>query len=115
MHRVTDDAADVVLAQDGGVELVCRLAHANAPDRRESSVARPGTAYAFIGKTQAAHFLGVEDVAQVDDPRLAHRLLQPSRIEAAEVAPFGDADQHIGRGRPFLGSLGELYSWDPSP
>ena len=30
MHRVADDAADVVLAQDGGVELVRRLAHANS-------------------------------------------------------------------------------------
>jgi hypothetical protein len=27
MHLFADDAADVVLAQDGGVELVRRLAH----------------------------------------------------------------------------------------
>jgi hypothetical protein len=30
MHRVADDATDVVLAQDGGIELVRRLAHTNS-------------------------------------------------------------------------------------
>src|SRR5262249_4298405 len=71
------------------------------------SSARLRTASAFIGKAQAAHFLGIEDVAQIDDTGLAHQLLQAPRIEAAELGPFGDDHQHVRTGRGVVGGLGK--------
>ena len=44
-------------------------------DGRGSSVARLGPADAVIGEARPRHLLGIEDVAQVDDARLAHHLL----------------------------------------
>lgn len=49
-----------------------------------------------ISEPERPHLLGVEDVAQVDDARLAHHFLEAAGIEAAELVPFGDDHQHVG-------------------
>src|SRR4029453_8218603 len=58
----------------------------------KTSGARLGTPYPLIGEAQATHLLGIEDVAQIHDARLAHPLLDTPRIEAAELVPLGDHD-----------------------
>src|SRR5215218_996277 len=72
-----------------------------------TSVARLGTAYPLIGEAQATHLLGIEDIAQIDDARLAHHLLDTPRIEAAKLVPLGDHDQDIRLERRLVGGLGE--------
>src|SRR5688572_255856 len=72
-----------------------------------TSGARLGTAYPLISEAQAAHLLGIEDVAQIYDARLAHHLLDTTRIEAAELVPLGDHDQDIRLERRLVGGLGE--------
>src|SRR5580700_7513570 len=85
------------------------------PDGRDFSVARLGPAHAFIGEAQAAHFLGVEDVAQIDDARLAHDLLDTPRIESAELVPFGDHDQHVRFEGRLVSRLGKGDAGDHAP
>src|SRR5262249_19587241 len=69
------------------------------------SIARLGPADALIHKPQSAHLLGIEDVAQVDDAGLAHHLLDTPRIEAAELMPLRDHNQHVGAGRRLIGGF----------
>jgi len=55
-----------------------------------------GPVGALLREAQAAHFGWVKDIAQVDYPRTAHRLLWPARIETAELVPSAGNDQHVG-------------------
>src|SRR5205807_1988296 len=50
----------------------------------------PRAADAVVDEAGARHLVGAVDVAQVDDHRLRHRLLEAVEIERAKKLPFGD-------------------------
>src|SRR5579883_1603269 len=75
--------------------------------RPPSRAAPPGTARrslraglrpsdAVVDEAELRHLVGAIDVAQVDQDRLLHRLLDALEIEGAELLPFGDADERVG-------------------
>ena len=57
----------------------------------------PSPAGREIAEIRAVHFVGPIDVAQMDDHRLRHDILEPLQIEGAELFPFGrDDDGALG-------------------
>ncbi len=60
---------------------------------------------AHIGEAVPGDFLRPVDVAQVDDHRPRHRLLELVEIERAELLPFGDDDQRIGAFGAAIGAV----------
>jgi len=43
---------------------------------------------AFVSEAVLGQFFRLVDIAQVDDHRLCHVLLQPLQVEGAELLPF---------------------------
>ena len=81
-----------------------------ASRRPDQDLPRPP--HALIRKAGAGDFLRRIDVAQVDQHRALHHVLQPLEIERAELLPFGHDHQRGGALGAVIGVLAERHIAD---
>jgi len=61
-----------------------------------------GTPNTLIQKPALCQFIGIIDVAKINDDRIRHLALQSIEIKRPKLLPFGYDDQGIGTGGAFI-------------
>src|SRR4051794_18237946 len=75
---------------------LCDRATPHLAARRAGKLCLASSADAVIGEAGAGHLVRTIDVAQIDEHRLVHGLLEPAEIEGAKLLPFGHDDEGVG-------------------